>query len=350
MSLALIPLAVPASSLAASPSQVFSHADCGTKITKNVTFRASIDCSDVDKTSLTVDADNIMINLNGYTLTGASHHSVIDTNSRTGVTVVGGTIVNDTDQAGLYVNNSLAVSASKVTFVGSDAGTGVSVYLSAKVQVSNCQFSHWKYGISSYVSSVAVATSSFTDNETGFDSRTDTTINISGSKFTQGKYGIYATATVSVTISNTVTDGNDEEGMYLNSAEVGVINISASFARYNGGDGIYAYSPFQPGTSASSSIVNTVASNNGYHGIKVDFPGKTTLKGNVTDYNHASGIDLGDSNGGYYGLVTATLNSSRNNNEYGFYAGYAVPGSGNRAYGNAEGKDCEQFICVLVKK
>lgn len=341
--------AIPAASHAALSAKVFTSADCGTLITASIILKSNVTCPGTEAAAITVGADKLSINLNGYTLTSGDANHGIDTGGFNGTSVSAGTIYTPDGRAGVNCSQSSTLTINKVNFRAQNHrfGYGVKATYCPKVTISNSSFDGLDNAIDGYGSSISVSSSVFTDNNCGFYSHYDGSDNISGSTFTGNTHGIFEQQTSSITITSTVTDSNTGNGMNLDSSFGGVVNISGSYARHNGDNGIFVNAPYK-NSSLTSSIVNTVASGNGTDGIWVVSPGPLmTLKGNITDDNDVSGLEVQD-NAEMFGPGTASSNSSRNNGHYGFFANYPMLGSNNKAAGNWA--DCVNFVCLVVKK
>ncbi|MGW4424358.1 right-handed parallel beta-helix repeat-containing protein [Streptosporangium sp. NPDC004631] len=94
----------------ALPAAADTTVNCGDTLTADVTLTSDLTCSSYG--SLTVDADNVTVDLAGHTLTGAG----IDIDGHVGLTVKNGTITGISN--GLYATGGASVTFSGVRLVG----------------------------------------------------------------------------------------------------------------------------------------------------------------------------------------------------------------------------------------
>lgn len=327
----------------AAPLKVLTTADCGQSLLVNATLKADLECSE----PIIINAPNISLNLNGFRLISTSDNNIEVTGS-TGFSLSGGTILVAPGQKGIYSVGVSTLSVSKVKFIGEDeygnTDSGIYVLNLAKVNISNSTFNNLAYGINGHESNINVSNSLFNKNGLGFYSFDDSTDVIQASNFSYNLTGVKAENPGNITINNSSSDNNQSRGIYLKGSVV--VNITGTYARFNGSDGIYVDANYLLITGVSSSIVNTIASGNGAKGIRLSYTANMTVKGNVTNDNLNDGLRI-EGNYGPYTIISASSNTALRNGNFGLFAQFAANGTGNKAYSNY--LDCYGFVCTKNK-
>ena len=328
---------IPAVAQAAAPL-VLTTSNCDS-LYVNATLKSDLTCPQI----IDINGANITLNLNGYTL-GTGDGNVVNVNA-SGFTLTGGTIRVNQDDNGVYANGYSTLNISKVNFVsvcGSPCeNIGININGIARANISNSKFSGLRFGLFSGFSNVNLSSSTFNFNDEGFYSNFNPEVTITGSSFINNEgTGIRQDNAGSFNVSSSKAD-NNLIGMALDPNYVGVVNINSSFARNNGGTGIVVWNSKFAGKT--SSIINTVASDNNNQGFDIYVPGSMTFKGNLANRNGGAGVIVNENAGGN-GPLTGSYNSANYNGGWGFYAQYPVAGTGNTATGNSYAQ-CSGFVC-----
>ena len=238
IALAMVMLgAVPAAVFAAQPS-------CGDTLTTNTTLTANLNCSGYSGTALYMGADEIVLNLNGKTITGptgADGYDAIDTDGFHRTVIRNGKI-NDYSNA-VYVNesNRTLVQNIQVTGEGLDNTYGVYVYGGVKnnlnlLNVSGVETAvYHEYGSRLRVTNSTLASSTLNGEgiylyETAYDT-------VSNNMLT-GDYGAYEYQSKGSTYSgNTANGGN--YGFYFECGARGQVHVTGNTANNNSYAGFY---------------------------------------------------------------------------------------------------------------
>lgn len=329
---------IPAVAQAAAPL-VLTTSNCDS-LYVNATLKSDLTCPQI----IDINGANITLNLNGYTL-GTDDGNVVNVNA-SGFTLTGGKIRVNQDDNGVYANAYSTLNISKVNFVSVCGfpcnNRGIYINAIARVNISNSKFSGLTFGLFSDLSNVNLSSSTFNFNDEGFYSNFNPEVTITGSSFINNYgFGIREENAGSFNVSSSKADDNGNTGMLLNSYGNGVVNINNSFARNNIGTGIVVNNSRFAGKT--SSIINTVASDNDNQGFDIYNPGSMTFKGNLANGNGGAGV-LVNENAGGNGPLTGSYNSAYYNGGWGFYAQYPVAGTGNTATGNSYAQ-CSGFVC-----
>jgi hypothetical protein len=335
-------MVLPGTASAANPS-------CGSTVTTNLTLSGNMDCSASGTDALIVGADNITIDLGGYTLTVDPSYEAIDNydGCSGNVGCSGLTVTNGTISGGNYGVDSEGDGSHQVS------GTTVS---SLKFVSQGTTSIYLHYTADSNVSSNTVTDLVGALNEAIEDERSSNDV-IQGNTLTgyqteadNSTYGIYTTYTGGLVISGNTIKAMGEEGWYDDNYSAGMTvygnvfagnNIGIELDGYNIGDMISGnyiknstsdgledyYSNYQTYTG------NVVSSNAGY-GLYLypDDYGVLNASNNVSRFNGSDGVYIYEAyNDEAYGGPTAALagwntitgNTSLKNDGYGFYDYYS---------------------------
>lgn len=246
---------------------------------------------DVSGDGITVEADDVTIDLMGYTITGdGSSGYGIYINGRSNVEIRNGT-VKTFGQRGIYEPISSEIRGNRIISIRVVENGSYGIFLSStQNQVKNCTAS------GNIGTGIFAGTGSTVTNNTAYDN---------------GSYG-FSIGLGSTVINNTAYD-NASTGI---SADYGS-TVTGNTAHDNGGTGIYAYS--------GSTMTNNTAYLNAHDGIKAR--SSCTVTNNTAYDNGNFGIyaDYGN---------TVTNNTARDNASGGIATSYGSTVTINTAYAN----------------
>lgn len=270
-------------------------------------------------TGITINADNVTIDLMGYTMSGGTGNG-ISMDGRSNVEISNGTVRGFTEN-GIYEGNADGV-GHRVIRVRAVANGSSGIYLRSRANlVQNCTATG-NGGSGIHLSHVSeVSHNTVYDNDT---------------------YGIYTQAACSVSY-NTVYD-NQNTGIYVYVGSV----VSYNSTTENGSYGIYAYS--------GSTVSHNTAYNNGSDGIYVY---RSVVTDNTADSNGGNGIfahtgsmainNIADYNSGIgiiVGSGTAKNNTARGNQQHGIQIAEGLADGNTATYNNREtGGSYENLYC-----
>jgi hypothetical protein len=351
---------------------------CGDTLTSNTSLSSDLDCSGYAGDALTIGKNGIKLDLKGHTITGfagADSYNGVNTNGYNSITITNGKITGfDYD---VYLEQSSNVKVSKLKLSGDNADTddwGVYIYYGAGNTVDSVTINDGT-GVtdglySDYSGGLMVTNSQVVNPATyGFETYEDTgdvfkKDKVSGSGGTG--YGFYDDYSYNNTYKNDMVSDTDY-GWYLDCDGYGNVTLKGNSIKNANSYGFYiyycynSYAGYMPtslinGNSAANgssygffdeySIGATFSSNtangNSSYGMYFDYPTGQYIQGNTANGNGGTGIDLVD-NYSYYNALDFSKNKG-NNNDYGLYAAYGVPGKSNSASGNATW-DCFNVVC-----
>ena len=266
----------------------------------SVKLVGTLTCSQTNVNGITVNADDVSINLNGHTLIGpgaSSGHGIDQADTYRNLSVENGKVVewHGINKGGIYADGNAARIHGIQAFtnyygISADGGS----------TIDSC--------ITSYNTGIGIHAYSTTIN--GCVTRNN------------GIYGIYAT--FSSTISDCVARKNADNGIYLGSG----CTIFDCTVRENGGDGIYVY--------YGGAISGCVAYNNGDDGIYAN--SGSTLSGCTAYENTGDGIQISS---GCRVLDNICNHNGYNGDGAGIHATSSNRIDGNNVIGNDRGIDVD---------
>ena len=295
-------------------------------------------------------------------LIAAYGYSAVVTDYHSGIVVTGGTIEVSGQGIGVYAYYGTNIRVSALTVVGSGAseGRGVFCYTSTSMTVTGLVASQLGSGIESEYCTIALASSTLSDNRYGYYSFYDTQVSVTGLTVRRNERGVFDDGTARLSISRSLAEENDF-GFYLHPDGSGIVTVTGCTARrssytadYDPEIGAYdgigfvlsdAYNHFGGRSTVSSSI----ASENEHYGFYLYHPGPTVFKGNSALSNGDDGVYVYEAYGSY-GPVWGSNDIARDNSGYGLYSDYAVIGTGNRISGNDEDDwGCPGWTCTVSR-
>ncbi len=344
--------AVPSVVLAAQPS-------CGDTLLVNTTLTANLDCSGYNGTALTMGAPDIVLNLNGKTITGPAGDEGwvgVDTNSYNRTTIRNGKINHY--RYGVLVNDSNKTVVKGIQMLGENNNDyGVFMTYSNKSVLKNLNISGVRYGVKAeYGAQNTIMTSTLQGdlgNGMGLWLYQEARDTVSGNQF-RGYEGVYDygsqrtvyTANASnnntfgyytdcdgqgtVVMTNNTANGNSTYGFYANSCYtldhpiddyIGSRFVGNS-ATNGGGYGFYTE------YSYNELWRENVSTDNGSNGFYFWYPSTARIVYNTSLRNDNTGFYVG-SNYTYYNVDRISFNTARRNANYGFFADFGAPGDAN---------------------
>jgi len=288
---------------------------CGQVVTKNITLTKSLkNCA----SGLVVGADNVTINLNGYSIRGLGSDAGIgiDVSGWTGVTVKNGTIT-DFEQ-GVHLFDGSASTVKQLVVRRTDTGIwagGTSAAQSIQILDNSVRDSRdgiFFFGAAS--SRIAGNTLSHLSGVGILCRQQGGGLRIEGNRSTKNNIGIqllFCQATVS---ENVASD-----------------NTFAGITRLE----------------SNGSTLRNVANGNGTIGIvTTDSPG--LLLGNVTNRNAGHGLFVYETFLEYGPLYTVTANTANKNGGFGIMTNLVGgnDGGGNHANHNGDPLECQGVVCT----
>lgn len=230
---AISPPAYAAGTISACPTTITSAGKW--TVTTNITAAAGVNC-------ITVAADRVVIDLQGYTIAGSGYSSgVISDGSRNNIIVANGTIIGFNQAINLCPANCTYITVSHVTVMN----TGFS-----GIDISG------DYGVVS-----------------------DSQVN------SNGTYGVYFYGNYN-TVYNTVANNNGQDGIaFLQSSSNNTVSDSPAYG--NGMNGMTF-------AGSNNTVINSQAVGNGQHGMSFSV-GNNTITDSQANNNKADGIVIGGS-------------------------------------------------------
>jgi len=336
---------------------------CGAVITENVKLTADLDCSGDTPAPgaaiLTVGADRIKIDLNGYSIIDGDdeYHSLINVDGRHNVRVENGSLVGG-QHSGLRIHDAHQVTVHRLhvsdvaTSVGDpDDTAGISVEGSRKVHLHRVTVTgnadDGMYVAGSQDVHVHHANSSNNDDD-GLDAEAVARMDVKHSTFSNNDGdGLEADDSPNLHLDGVVADDNDGDGIDLdtvNNARVHKVSVDGS-----GDDGL------EINDSANVRVHHSEFSNSDDDGIDVDSStlhiDRVAVHGNNDDglyiedsagfrvkhliatSNGEDGVDI-DGNNGDLSEYRIEHSASNNNADAGFEIDHPVIGKKNSASGN----------------
>jgi parallel beta-helix repeat protein len=348
----MLVFAVPSAVAGAATTAAVGDPPCGATITSSTVLTANMHCG--NGVALTVGANDITLNLNGFTIDGSDPVGDVGVHNPgySNVTVENGTIQNfetsDLDVSGSAVGDtfehlvldpvgglrSYTIMALHPTdflidHVTAGGGGNNGIYL----------FCQGTGGNTVEHSSISGDEFGIVESDCGGGSITHNVVTQSVRGISFGDSDLTPTPPVMDISFNVVT--RSETGLLVgsNAALVSHNQIDSN------GAGIEAY--FSSGTS----FVDNTADDNGFDGILVAGPsanpsGNIVLRNNVTNGNgliSGNGISI---SGLISGTPNLTNNVSDNNSGHGYYSSVPTIGSGNIAIGNQTLPECINVSCI----
>jgi hypothetical protein len=336
---------------------------CGATIKTSIKLHANLNCSAGGTNGLNVGKNGIVIDLNGYTITGSGGSTGYDgiyNNGYHNVTVTNGTI-KQFDHGYL----SVAAVGETVTHVHVvDVKTG-NLYYSG-LDISSGSGGTYAYdtvknayiGVSTYLAVGAkFSHNTLTGNGFGASESSSHGSNWTSNNFSHSKYPGYVDGNGSTILTGNISSYNGGYGFQLSCDGYGIATVKNNTANYNANHGILSMCAALNGHKSTFSG-NTTSHNAGF-GISSNYDTQATFSGNIADANSLGGfyftdplncvITLNTSNGNInsdgmffqtdnsYFPAKVAKNSSSNNGYYGYNADHPVTGSGDTGSNNAAG-------------
>ena len=365
IALAIVVLgAVPAAVFAAQPS-------CGDTLTVNTTLTANLNCSGYSGDALTMGANEIVLNLNGKTITGPAGndgYSGVGTNGYNRTVIRNGTVRDYT--YGVSVEDSNRTTVAFLTLDGEDASNAYGIY--HQYGVYNV-FHHITAvdaydGIyTEYAANTTIRDSNLTGGWAGIESQYSTKNTMSNNVVHGDEYGVYDYRSHRNTyVGNTASNGG--YGFYLDCQGYGQVTMNGNTATNNDDTGFYAdecyvvdhivdqfigsrfvnnRSTFNDYGFDSENSYNELwrgnfAADNDSDGFYWSGPGGTRIVSNTSLRNDSEGFYLAgnypDSN-----VDFISFNTARANDSFGFYAENGTVGEDNVSTNN--GSKCYNVDC-----
>jgi parallel beta-helix repeat protein len=357
---------------------------CATAVGSNITLTGDMTCPNG---GIIVGANDITINLGGYTLTcgtSSGDYCIDNSNGYSGVTVENGSISGGyygiwSDDAGSNTYTGLTVSGAADTGIYLEYGTsamitgntitgntdyglyaddGASNTISGNVVSENGVTTSSPDGI--YLEDEAADTISGNYSQSNIGTSGDGANFIdyysdrntySGNYATSGGYGyyIYGDGYGSVTMTNNAARVTSNEGFYLY-ANFSSPDASwdAALPPYSMYSGNWAYATGSYGWDSEYDYYATYDNNSsswnangtGEYGFYFYYPYRETITNNTANNNSDSGFYLSENYTDGYNVMTFSDNSAQFNGDYGFYADYGAPGNSNTGGGTNSPADC----------
>jgi parallel beta-helix repeat protein len=249
---AISPAADAAGTISACPTTISSGGKW--TVTTNLTAAAGVNC-------ITVAADRVVIDLQGYTITGSGFSSgVITDGSRNNIIVANGTIIGFNQAINLCPANCTYITVSHVTVMNTGF-SGIDISGDYGVVSDTQANSNGTYGIYFYGNNNTVYNTVANNN---------------------GQYGIaFLQSSTNNTVSNSPAYGNGVDGMIFAGSNNTVINSQAV------GNGQHGMN-FE---AANNTITDSQANNNKADGILIG-GSENLLTGNVANSNGSVGISI----------------------------------------------------------
>ncbi len=313
---------------------------CGQVLDSSVTLIGNLDCSATSDAALYIGADDVTLNLNGFTVTGASGYDVIANYNPTGIVYSNGTLVKNGTLAvtgggtgfdnwgdahcvsgngvTLDVVNIMGDSTSPTSYgIGSYCSTGLTmvdgsisgVYYGAflysetgdLIKNNTIETYDGGYGVYSddYLTGVMIMGNAFTSDEaqtgTAYYAEYDAGTVFSGNTVTGLEWGVYTDAyNGGLMITGNVFGGADPadglvSGIYLNGYDHGDV-ISGNFVRNSFGVGIGDYDSFNNTYVGNIATANGRSSDNATFDIEPFGYGPVTMVNNIARLGYSTGF------------------------------------------------------------
>jgi parallel beta-helix repeat protein len=356
MALGLV-AAVPGAAMAAQPS-------CGDTLTTNTTLTANLDCSGYGGTALYMGANDVVLNLNGHTITGPAGYdsqSGVDTDNYNRTTIRNGKIQDY--GYGVYLDSSNRTTVSGLDIDGNDTSNAYGVYdsygvsnvlnnleiwdvyygvyaeYSARTTIQNSDITASYYGVYVYDGAKALVTgNSIHSDGYGVYDYEGWRNKYSGNTANGADYGFYLECNGygPMTLTGNTANNTTYYGFYLTQCYevdhpvidyLGGTHVTGNTANEGDGYGFYDY------YSYNEIWKNNVANDNSSYGFYFDYPSNARILSNGARRNGASGFYI-DDNYRSYNVDDIAFNTARGNGDYGFYAGYGAPSHDNVAVNN----------------
>ena len=241
-------------------------------------------------TGITVTADNVTIDLMGYTISGGGSYNGIYMDGRSNVEIRNGTIQG-------FVNNGITESSNsgeghRVIHVRviSNGYYGIHLYSRGNLIKDCTAVRNGGYGIRVYTGSTVTNNTAYGNGSHGIYARTGGTVT-NNTAYGNGSHGIYTEGYSTVTNNTVYHNGSD--GIFVGSGST----VTNNTAYHNGSDGIYV--------SFCCTVINNTAYGNDEHGIYTSGDGNTVI-GNTARHNEFHGISVKN------GLVDGNTATSNN--------------------------------------
>lgn len=367
---------VPGVALAAQPT-------CGAVLVADTTLTGDLDCSAHGGPALTVGTHGIVVDLNGYTIWGPSGGD-----GNWGIGVVGwndvrirnGTIANYSH--GLLIDLVVGLRVRSLVIAGEvadEVDRGVTMYQGARNRFRDLTITGVYYGMFIEDTADAIVTDSeVTATSRGFyvsDAARPIFVGNTATAGDPASVGFYSFHTGhGKFIANTANGGHI--GFEMDCQTAGPVRLEGNVAMGNTFRGFSLYncydhvSGWAPGTGSvilnnraignddgagggdgfwDDYSVNAVwkynrAHDNGNDGFHLTSPAGSVFLYNRAHRNGNDGFDI-LSNSGSANAHRFSWNRARDNGADGFYAGFGVPGKGNRSSGNS-GSSCVNVGCA----
>jgi len=355
---------VPGVALAAQPS-------CGDTITTSTTLKANLDCTLTSGRALTIGADNVVLDLNGYSILGPG----IDDGSA-GVYVYGFKKTKITN--GLISGYTAAVTAEhapqlKVTWIdvfglGSSQSLGVRVDEGNATVINHVTTMAVQWGVMLTHSAATQVKNSRLKAEGQAISVSYGSHDVFSANTLRAEYGVYDEYGQKQTYQNNVSIGS-EWGFYFSCGGQGTVKVAGNSALGSFAAGFLldqCFDPTAPAGTVTKVIGNTAADGDGagfrtggsfnevwknnlsYHNIGSGFyfeePGHFVIEGNTALRNGVAGFYV-PGNDGIYNAYSFSQNVAKRNHLQGFNAQFPAPGSGNIGKRNGGG-NCFNVVCI----
>jgi hypothetical protein len=236
-----VPFLVGAGSSRASHRATVS---CGQALTASVTLTADLSCP--GSHGLVADANGIVVNLNGHTLTGDGSHDGVLVDGHTGVTIENG-IVDDFSNGVAVQGHSDGSKVVNLRVFGN--GTGVFVGSTDKALVTKVTAVLNSVGLIIFSGTgVQVTANTVVESSThGIELQDEAGLVASGNKsLNNTDNGFHVIGATTGSLTGNVADGNGANGFFVNPAVAGLgsgLVVSKNRAAFNGTFGIAAAAP-----------------------------------------------------------------------------------------------------------
>lgn len=367
IALALLMLgALPTAVLAAQPS-------CGDTLMANTTLTANLDCSGYGGTALYMGKDDLVLNLNGKTITGPTGSDGVygvDTDGHHRTTIRNGKINHY--YIGVYVNQSNRTLVQNIQMIGENLSDyGVYVYSGVRNTLNLLNVSAVETGVyAEYDSRLTVSNSTLSASPTGegvylYLTSADTVSNnhvtgyygtyewhshrnvYTGNTATGGTYGFYfdCEGYGQVTVTGNTSTNASSAGFSLNDCyTIGHPVDGYIGTRVVGNTATGSNYGFESYNSYNELWRNNIGNDNDNDGFWFESPSGYQIVYNTALRNDNNGFTLYE-NGDYDNVDRISFNVARRNDNHGFEADYGAPGDDNVATNNGA-KNCVRVDCT----
>jgi hypothetical protein len=339
---------------------------CGSTITASVRLTEDLNCTaDTTGSGITIGADGVTVNLNGYQILGpgdlAGTYGIADT-GYSDVTIEYGAMSNfgtDVDLMGASGSELTGIVVRHLTIANTGVQDGFGVYgehLSGTI-IHRLSISNAYVGVELVSCQHSAVTHNYLQDPFygGYDG-TGTANRWAHNTLSDVTYqGIVAASTADAVIRDNTVNGAGAYGIedqgsdgvtiaqnVLNDLYDGVYDFASSDGNisYNTGSGdTYGIDTYA--LTGYAYAGNTFE--NGQYGIETDLPTSEILSGNVTSNNSEAGLFV--YTGGAAGWSAMLSYNTGNDNSFGLYSQIPTSGTGNRASGNMK-VNCYNVTCV----